>query len=124
VCRRELERAEAEIARNTKIIAEYKQICSQLQSRFESEQSSSRESLQNIIEKVSNCERCAKLLNSNHNTNEINNDKDEKTDFVNSSGNQLQQKIEDLETELVKTKVALVEAECRNEVRFKFLSII
>ncbi len=124
MCRRELERAEAEIARNTKIIAEYKQICSQLQSRFESEQSSSRESLQNIIEKVSNCERCAKLLNSNHNTNEINNDKDEKTDFVNSSGNQLQQKIEDLETELVKTKVALVEAECRNEVRFKFLSII
>jgi hypothetical protein len=116
MCRRELERAETEIARNAKIIAEYKQICSQLQSRFESEQSSSRESLQNIVEKVSNCERCAKLLNSNHNT-EINGDnKEQKTDFVNSSGNQLQQKIEDLETELVKTKVALVEAECRNEV--------
>lgn len=117
MCRRELERAEAEIARNAKIIAEYKQICSQLQSRFESEQSSSRQSLQNILEKVNSCERCAKLLNSNHNNNEINGDDIEQNSVcVNSSGNQLQQKIEDLENELVKAKVALVEAECRNEV--------
>ena len=122
MCRRELERAEQEIARNAKIILEYKQICSQLQSRFESEQTSSKESLQNIYDKVRNCEICAKLFRNNNNSyKESVNGTDPLTlmsnDCLNGGSTQLQQKIDDLESELVKAKVALVEAECRNEVR-------
>lgn len=42
MCRREFQRAEFEITRNAKIIAEYKQICSQLQERLDLEQKSSK----------------------------------------------------------------------------------
>ena len=122
MCRRELERAELEIARNAKIISEYKQICSQLQTRFDAEQSSSKESLDNIMEKVRNCEKCSQLLvdiNSKGSP-ELNGSEassDAGSHCLNGGANLLQQKIDELETELVKAKVALVESECKNEVR-------
>ncbi|CAG2116761.1 unnamed protein product, partial [Medioppia subpectinata] len=121
MCRRELERAESEIGRNTRIITEYKQICSQLQSRFESEQSSARESLAKVLDKVRDCDRCGPLVDDTRVSiggNEMNGG-DSGADGVDGSAtglsNHFHQKIAELESELVKSKVALVESECRNE---------
>ena len=48
MCRRELERAEQESSRNAAIISDYKQICSQLSQRLESQQKAAREELLRI----------------------------------------------------------------------------
>jgi hypothetical protein len=48
MCRRELERLEADNSRNTVIIADYKQICSQLSERLEKQQTAAKKELEAI----------------------------------------------------------------------------
>ncbi|XP_029900428.1 rab GTPase-activating protein 1-like [Myripristis murdjan] len=58
VFRRELEKAGQEVKRSSGIIADYKQICSQLTSRLERQQAAHREELEALKSAVKACSRC------------------------------------------------------------------
>uniref|UniRef100_A0A3B3BDS4 RAB GTPase activating protein 1 like n=1 Tax=Oryzias melastigma TaxID=30732 RepID=A0A3B3BDS4_ORYME len=114
VFRRELEKAEQEIKKTTAIIAEYKQICSQLSTRLEKQQATTKEELDIVRNKVMGCERCKDLFSTvgslqvsapggDRTSNEPH---DEEKDG-------LQEQLRHLELELAQTKLQLVEAKCR-----------
>ncbi|RWS11044.1 rab GTPase-activating protein 1-like protein [Dinothrombium tinctorium] len=118
ICRRELERAEHEITRNSSIISDYKQICSQLSARLEKEQQESKASITKIIKTIKECERCCQLFKS-EDINEVNgSEKDDENEFTKSEN----RRIRELELELARTKLALVEAECKNQNLFHHLN--
>uniref|UniRef100_A0A131XQY4 Putative rab gtpase-activating protein 1 n=3 Tax=Ixodes ricinus TaxID=34613 RepID=A0A131XQY4_IXORI len=116
MCRRELQSAEAEAQRKTTILAEYKQICSQLSQQLEREQRRNKESLGAL--RAQACECCAALVqrvgeggplapggdSGGPHPGPPDHDGDD-------PGAQLRQ----LELELAQTKLALVEAQCRNQ---------
>ncbi|XP_052788930.1 rab GTPase-activating protein 1-like isoform X2 [Mya arenaria] len=113
MCRRELERLEADNTRNTAIIADYKQICSQLSERLEKQQTANKNELESIRSQVKSCETCSKLF-----------DQDGKVqlpepkidpDSVNPKVLNLESRVRELELELAQTKLALVEAECKSQ---------
>lgn len=93
LCRRELNQAEKAVVRNEQIITDYKQICSDLSKRLEQVLSTGAE------------EGTTSSL---------------ETSQTNGSNNTLEIRIQELELELAQTKLALVEAECNNQVRKLF----
>ncbi|XP_053287282.1 rab GTPase-activating protein 1-like isoform X1 [Pleuronectes platessa] len=114
VFRRELEKAELEIKKTTAIIAEYKQICSQLSTRLEKQQAATKEELDLVRSKVSGCDHCRDLFSTlgtlqvsspgrDHTSSEP---QDEEKDGLN-------EQLRHLELELAQTKLQLVEAKCR-----------
>lgn len=128
MCRRELQRAEQEIARNTTIIAEYKQICSQLSLQVEKEQRHARESLAAVRQVVGTCERCAPvLLNEGDGLQPLFATASPPTGAQGGDGGQppwdevgrgslaREAQVRELELELAQTKLALVESECKNQ---------
>ncbi|KAM4622949.1 rab GTPase-activating protein 1-like [Discoglossus pictus] len=60
--RKQLKKAELEIKKTTAIIAEYKQICSQLSTRLEKQQTASREELEIVKAKVMSCSHCSEIF--------------------------------------------------------------
>uniref|UniRef100_UPI003AAE529F rab GTPase-activating protein 1-like isoform X1 n=1 Tax=Centroberyx gerrardi TaxID=166262 RepID=UPI003AAE529F len=64
VFRRELEKAEQDAKRSSGIIADYKQICSQLTSRLERQQAAHREELDALKSAVKACSRCRHVVES------------------------------------------------------------
>lgn len=114
VFRRELEKAELEIKKTTAIIAEYKQICSQLSTRLEKQQAATKEELDIVRNKVMGCQNCRDLFSSvgSLQTSSPGGDKtssephDEEKDG-------LKEQLRQLELELAQTKLQLVEAKCR-----------
>ncbi|XP_011472338.1 rab GTPase-activating protein 1-like isoform X2 [Oryzias latipes] len=114
VFRRELEKAEQEIKKTTAIIAEYKQICSQLSTRLEKQQATTKEELDIVRNKVMGCEHCKDLfstvgslqVSSPGRDRTSNEPHDEEKDG-------LQEQLRHLELELAQTKLQLVEAKCR-----------
>ncbi|XP_074524447.1 rab GTPase-activating protein 1-like isoform X2 [Halichoeres trimaculatus] len=114
VFRRELEKAEQEIKKTTAIIAEYKQICSQLSTRLEKQQAATKEELDIVRSKVMGCEHCRDLFGtlgslqtSSPGQNKTSNEPlDEEKDG-------LKEQLRQLELELAQTKLQLVEAKCR-----------
>ncbi|XP_031430808.1 LOW QUALITY PROTEIN: rab GTPase-activating protein 1-like [Clupea harengus] len=114
VFRRELEKAECEIKKTTAIIAEYKQICSQLSTRLEKQQTATKEELDIVKSKVMSCERCREVFS-----------KDGPLQMPAASGdsgpsseqdeekNSLKSQLRELELELAQTKLQLVEAKCK-----------
>ncbi|RWS30027.1 rab GTPase-activating protein 1-like protein [Leptotrombidium deliense] len=119
ICRRELERAEHEISRNSSIISDYKQICSQLSTRLEKEQQESKESLSKIFSAIKECERCC-LLFKDENVSQVNGgDEIDENGEVTKAENR---RIRELELELARTKLALVEAECKNQTLFHHIT--
>uniref|UniRef100_A0A3Q0RUL2 RAB GTPase activating protein 1 like n=1 Tax=Amphilophus citrinellus TaxID=61819 RepID=A0A3Q0RUL2_AMPCI len=114
VFRRELEKAELEIKKTTAIIAEYKQICSQLSTRLEKQQASTKEELDIVRNKVMGCQNCRDLFSTlgSLQTSSPGSDKtssephDEEKDG-------LKEQLRQLELELAQTKLQLVEAKCR-----------
>lgn len=62
VCRRELDRTEREIQRNTTIIADYKQITAQLSSRLEAAEASAKEFVEAIVEQTKECAQCSQKI--------------------------------------------------------------
>lgn len=48
MCRRELDKAESEIKKNSSIIGDYKQICSQLSERLEKQQTANKVEIEKI----------------------------------------------------------------------------
>ncbi|CAH1786119.1 unnamed protein product [Owenia fusiformis] len=112
VCRRELERAETEAARNSAIIADYKQICSQLSERLEKQQTASKEDVQRIKVQVSKCEKCSQLFSPDGAIKDI---KLPPETPASPSLTEALATVRELELELAQTKLALVESECKNQ---------
>ncbi|KAK7938263.1 hypothetical protein WMY93_001589 [Mugilogobius chulae] len=114
VFRRELEKAESEIKKTTAIIAEYKQICSQLSTRLEKHQAATKEELDMVRSKVSGCERCRDLFSSTDplqpSSPRLASPHTEPTDEEQDG---LKEQLRHLELELAQTKLQLVEAKCR-----------
>lgn len=115
LCRAEVERAEGEIRSNRSIIDEYKRICRNHQLKADKEEQKNERQLERVREVVKDCQQCARAIAQ---LIEAGGEGDEngETSESNESKGSIRQKIDDLEMELIKTKMALAEAEDRNTV--------
>lgn len=134
VFRRELEKAEQEVRRSSIIIADYKQICSQLTNRLEKQQAAHREELDALKSIVKACPHCQHLIESEErsSTDKV----DHSSGSTSSEGGgrpqpgrgedrNTEQRLEDqdredlsaqisvLEQDLAQTKLQVVEANCK-----------
>ncbi|GIY42432.1 rab GTPase-activating protein 1 [Caerostris extrusa] len=115
MCRRELQRAESENLKNETIISQYKQICKQLNCRLEKEQLATKQILEVIKARTETCDFCSKymetlipnLANSKSHLESLQN--------TQSDANEAESQARELELELARTKLALVESECKNQ---------
>uniref|UniRef100_A0A8D0AVN2 RAB GTPase activating protein 1-like 2 n=1 Tax=Sander lucioperca TaxID=283035 RepID=A0A8D0AVN2_SANLU len=105
VFRRELEKAEQEVRRSSGIIVDYKQICSQLTNRLERQQAAHREELDSLKSVAKACSRCRHIVESDEPSVTQKRDNQEKAS--------LKDQIRELEQELAKTKLQMVEAKCK-----------
>uniref|UniRef100_A0A4W6E7G1 RAB GTPase activating protein 1-like 2 n=1 Tax=Lates calcarifer TaxID=8187 RepID=A0A4W6E7G1_LATCA len=105
VFRRELEKAEQEVKRSSGIIADYKQICSQLTNRLERQQAAHREELESLKSAVKACSHCQYIDHETFKKAEQRRENQEKES--------LKTQIRELEQELVQTKLQMVEAKCK-----------
>uniref|UniRef100_T1J7L1 Rab-GAP TBC domain-containing protein n=1 Tax=Strigamia maritima TaxID=126957 RepID=T1J7L1_STRMM len=110
MCRRELQRAESDGTRNTAIISDYKQICSQLSIRLEKEQAAAKKAINQLHEEIKECDKCSKLLDTATKGSVVRGPLDGDPKLADALD-----QIRELELELAQTKLALVEAECRNQ---------
>ncbi|XP_035509983.1 rab GTPase-activating protein 1-like isoform X3 [Morone saxatilis] len=114
VFRRELEKAELEIKKTTAIIAEYKQICSQLSTRLEKQQAATKEELDIVRSKVMGCEHCRDLFSTLGSLQASSPGRDKtSTEPLDEEKDGLKEQLRQLELELAQTKLQLVEAKCR-----------
>ncbi|KAM9461187.1 rab GTPase-activating protein 1-like isoform 1-T1 [Clarias gariepinus] len=113
VFRRELEKAESEIKKTTAIIAEYKQICSQLSTRLEKQQASNKEELDIVKSKVMACERCREVFSKDGPLHVPAVTQDNRDTDLDEEKDSLKAQLRELELELAQTKLQLVEAKCR-----------
>jgi len=118
---REVQKAEIENRRNQSIITEYKQICSQLSLRLEQEQAEAKQILQRLQSSISDCSSCSKsvdnlsgLLDSKLSNSVIpESDVSVNCHPLEPTNSEVEQRVRELELELARTKLCLVEAECR-----------
>ncbi|XP_066548437.1 rab GTPase-activating protein 1-like [Amia ocellicauda] len=113
VFRRELEKAESEIKKTTAIIAEYKQICSQLSTRLEKQQAATKEELDIVKTKVMSCERCREVFSKEGTLQLPTVSRDNRDQDVDEEKDSLKKQLRELELELAQTKLQLVEAKCK-----------
>ncbi|KAF3845054.1 hypothetical protein F7725_008217 [Dissostichus mawsoni] len=130
VFRRELQKTEQEVRRSSGVIADYKQICSQLTSRLERQQAAHREELDSLKSAVKACSRCQHLIESEaassteaaiegHGNTEPGQEEDdtspkkEEQRRVEKEKESLGAEVKELEQELAKTKVHMVESKCK-----------
>ncbi|KAM8833142.1 rab GTPase-activating protein 1-like [Synchiropus picturatus] len=126
VFRRELEKAEREVKRSTGIIADYKQICSQLTLRLERQQVTHRQELESLKGAVKSCSHCGHVLQPDlQHESEVSAAgptedqgtaewKDaESTEGEGRDKATLKAQIRELEQELASTKLQMVEAKCK-----------
>ncbi|KAF4083197.1 hypothetical protein AMELA_G00137280 [Ameiurus melas] len=113
VFRRELEKAESEIKKTTAIINEYKQICSQLSTRLEKQQASTKEELDIVKSKVMACERCREVFSKDGPLHVSTVAQDNRDSDLDEEKDSLKAQLRELELELAQTKLQLVEAKCR-----------
>ncbi|XP_060890093.1 rab GTPase-activating protein 1-like isoform X2 [Labrus mixtus] len=114
VFRRELEKAELEIKKTTAIIAEYKQICSQLSTRLEKQQAATKEELDIVRGKVMGCDHCRDLFSTLGSVQTLSPGRDKtSTEPMDEEKDGLKEQLRHLELELAQTKLQLVEAKCR-----------
>lgn len=110
VFRKQLEKAEQEIKKTTAIIAEYKQICSQLSTRLEKQQTASREELEILKAKVMSCSHCSEIFSKEGSAQSSGKDTSDGGDDEKDS---LMKHLREMELELAQTKLQLVEAKCK-----------
>lgn len=114
VFRRELEKAEQEIKKTTAIIAEYKQICSQLSTRLEKQQAATKEELDIVRSKVMGCDHCRDLFSTLGSLQVSSPGRDKaSSEPLDEEKDGLKEQLRQLELELAQTKLQLVEAKCR-----------
>ncbi|XP_077389991.1 rab GTPase-activating protein 1-like isoform X2 [Festucalex cinctus] len=114
VFRRELEKAELEIKKTTAIIAEYKQICSQLSTRLEKQQAATKEELDIVRSKVTGCDHCRELFSTLGSLQVSSPGRDNaSSEPLDEEKEGLKEQLRQMELELAQTKLQLVEAKCR-----------
>ncbi|KAG0721039.1 Rab GTPase-activating protein 1 [Chionoecetes opilio] len=107
--KREVEKGDVETQSKSAIIADYKNICSQLSERLDKEQAANARTINMYKAKVSSCEGCSALLSP------VCGPPLEVGTEESPAVTRLQQQVRELELELAKTKLALVESECKNQ---------
>ncbi|RXN09946.1 rab GTPase-activating 1-like protein [Labeo rohita] len=109
--RKELDKAEADIKRSNNIIADYKQICSQLNAKLENQKAQADKELEGIKSKMLECERCRQIF-SMDGTIQLCSESDNTCaqDEVKAS---LREQVQELERELAQTKLQMVESKCK-----------
>lgn len=106
---REVGRADTESRRSVVIIAEYKQICQ----RLEDDYNTSKNILSELRSKISKCDKCKEyLVEPSTVPSEISHPLESRSDPMLYRA---QERVRELELELAQTKLAHVEAECRNQ---------
>ncbi|XP_061055945.1 rab GTPase-activating protein 1 isoform X2 [Eubalaena glacialis] len=113
MCRRELDKAESEIKKNSSIIGDYKQICSQLSERLEKQQTANKVEIEKIRQKVDDCERCREFFNKEGRIKGISSAKEVLDEDTDEEKETLKNQLREMELELAQTKLQLVEAECK-----------
>lgn len=119
LCRAEVERAESEIRSNRKIIDEYKRICRNHQMKADIVEERGERQLEMMKETVKNCSQCSRAIGQLIEKSREEESAEEGGGGTNETNNgSVRQKINDLEMELIKTKMALAEAEDKNTVSY------
>ncbi|XP_043355038.1 rab GTPase-activating protein 1 isoform X3 [Dermochelys coriacea] len=113
MCRRELDKAESEIKKNSSIIGDYKQICSQLSERLEKQQTANKAEIEKIRQKVDDCEHCREFFNKEGRVKVANSAKEASDEDTDEEKESLKNQLREMELELAQTKLQLVEAECK-----------
>uniref|UniRef100_A0A7N4PHD9 RAB GTPase activating protein 1 like n=1 Tax=Sarcophilus harrisii TaxID=9305 RepID=A0A7N4PHD9_SARHA len=116
VFRRQLEKAESEIKKTTAIIAEYKQICSQLSTRLEKQQAANKEELEVVKGKVMACKHCSEIFNKEGALKLATISKESQGIEIDDEKDSLKKQLREMELELAQTKLQLVEAKCKIQV--------
>ncbi|NWT88726.1 RBG1L protein, partial [Lanius ludovicianus] len=113
VFRKQLEKAESEIKKTTAIIAEYKQICSQLSTRLEKQQAASKDELEVVKGKVMACKHCSEIFSKEGALKGPAVSTDNKGIETDDEKDALKKQLREMELELAQTKLQLVEAKCK-----------
>ncbi|XP_007128965.1 rab GTPase-activating protein 1 isoform X2 [Physeter macrocephalus] len=113
MCRRELDKAESEIKKNSSIIGDYKQICSQLSERLEKQQTANKVEIEKIRQNVDDCERCREFFNKEGRVKGVSSAEGVVGEDADEEKETLKNQLREMELELAQTKLQLVEAECK-----------
>ncbi|XP_013923045.1 PREDICTED: rab GTPase-activating protein 1 [Thamnophis sirtalis] len=113
MCRRELDKAESEIKKNSSIIGDYKQICSQLSERLEKQQIANKAEIEKIQQKVDDCEHCREFFNKEGRLKVASVAREGSDEDTDEEKEVLKNQLREMELELAQTKLQLVEAECK-----------
>ncbi|XP_017511192.1 rab GTPase-activating protein 1-like isoform X8 [Manis javanica] len=113
VFRKQLEKAEYEIKKTTAIIAEYKQICSQLSTRLEKQQASSKEELEVVKGKMMACKHCSDIFSKEGTLKLAATSREDQGLELDDEKDSLKKQLREMELELAQTKLQLVEAKCK-----------
>ncbi|XP_065601388.1 rab GTPase-activating protein 1-like isoform X1 [Cyrtonyx montezumae] len=113
VFRKQLEKAESEIKKTTAIIADYKQICSQLSTRLEKQQAASKDELEVVKGKVMACKHCSEIFSKEGTLKLPAVSLDNKGIEIDDEKDALKKQLREMELELAQTKLQLVEAKCK-----------
>ncbi|KAG1949838.1 rab GTPase-activating protein 1-like [Pimephales promelas] len=108
--RRELDKAESDIKRSNNIIADYKQICSQLNTNLENQKAQADKEMAVIKSKMLECERCRHIFSMDGSIQLCSESEDSSAqEEVMAS---LREQVQELERELAQTKLQMVESKC------------
>ncbi|XP_074246119.1 rab GTPase-activating protein 1-like isoform X2 [Saimiri boliviensis] len=113
VFRKQLEKAEYEIKKTTAIIAEYKQICSQLSTRLEKQQAASKEELEVVKGKMMACKHCSDIFSKEGALKLAAASREDQGIETDDEKDSLKKQLREMELELAQTKLQLVEAKCK-----------
>ncbi|KAM9106917.1 rab GTPase-activating protein 1-like isoform 2-T3 [Megaptera novaeangliae] len=113
VFRKQLEKAEYEIKKTTAIIAEYKQICSQLSTRLEKQQAASKEELEVVKGKMMACKHCSDIFSKEGALKVAAISREDQGIESDDEKDSLKKQLREMELELAQTKLQLVEAKCK-----------
>ncbi|XP_061041670.1 rab GTPase-activating protein 1-like isoform X2 [Eubalaena glacialis] len=113
VFRKQLEKAEYEIKKTTAIIAEYKQICSQLSTRLEKQQAASKEELEVVKGKIMACKHCSDIFSKEGALKVAAISREDQGIESDDEKDSLKKQLREMELELAQTKLQLVEAKCK-----------
>ncbi|XP_041518683.1 rab GTPase-activating protein 1-like isoform X2 [Microtus oregoni] len=113
VFRKQLEKAEYEIKKTTAIIAEYKQICSQLSTRLEKQQAASKEELEAVKGKMMACKHCSDIFSKEGALKPASVSGEDQGIEADDEKDSLKKQLREMELELAQTKLQLVEAKCK-----------
>uniref|UniRef100_A0A671FJC9 RAB GTPase activating protein 1 like n=1 Tax=Rhinolophus ferrumequinum TaxID=59479 RepID=A0A671FJC9_RHIFE len=117
VFRKQLEKAEYEIKKTTAIIAEYKQICSQLSTRLEKQQAASKEELEVVKGKMMACKHCSDIFSKEGALKPAAINREDQGIESDDEKDSLRKQLREMELELAQTKLQLVEAKCKIQLQ-------